>query len=345
MLTVRIKLCPSSSQIASLNETMNEFIALVNDVIDYGVALGKIPSTTTANVNGLLPACLINQGLREARSIWRKTMKNGTRFPVLHKPVAIWNNQNYTIEDDAIAFPMWINGQSKKISVKAIIPEEVLAILQNHRLGTMRISRKNGKYIAQIAYEEVCAEPIPGDKSMGVDLGILCPAVSVTDDGKTKFYGNGRQNKFVRRRHKAKRRKLGKAKKLNAIRRLEDKEQRWMKDQDHKISRAIVNEAIRRGVSTIKLEELSGIRSTARTSRKNNPSLHSWSFYRLASFIEYKARVAGIEVKYVDPKYTSQTCPVCGAKHKTNSRTYLCTDCGYRTHRDRVGAVNICHAA
>lgn len=345
MLTAKIKILPSHDQTAIIDATMQEYISLVNDIIDYAVALAQMPKLSSATAKAALPSCLRDQCRIDARSIWRKTLKNGGRFPVLRRSVAIWNNQNYTVEADGIAFPVWLNGRSRKIHVKAIIPEEVLSILQNHKLGTMRISKKNGKYIAQIAYEEVCAEPVPEDKSMGVDLGILCPAVSVTDDGKTKFYGNGRQNKFVRRRHKAKRRKLGKAKKLNAIRKLEHKEQRWMKDQDHKISRAIVNEAIRQGVSTIKLENLAGIRSTARTSRKNNPSLHSWSFYRLSKFIEYKACLAGIEVRYVDPKYTSQTCPVCGTRHKTNSRTYLCTDCGYRTHRDRVGAVNICHAA
>lgn len=345
MLTIGVKLNPTTEQQQLIRNTMGEYIALVNDIVDYFVATDFASGLSTADVVAPLPAALKNQCIRDAKSIWRKAMKSGTKVPVLHKPVAFWNNQNFTVETDSIAFPVWVNGKSQKISVQVIIPAEVYDLLMSRKLGAMRITQKNGKYIAQIAYEEASAEPVPGDKCMGVDLGILCPAVSVTDDGKTKFYGNGRQNKFVRRRHKAKRRKLGKAKKLNAIKKLEHKEQRWMKDQDHKISRAIVNEAIRQGVSTIKLEQLSGIRSTARTSRKNNPSLHSWSFYRLSMFIEYKARLAGIEVKYVDPKYTSQTCPVCGVRHKTNSRTYLCPDCGYRTHRDRVGAVNICHAA
>lgn len=94
---------------------------------------------------------------------------------------------------------------------------------------------------------------------------------------------------------------------------------------------------------TIKLEQLANIRRTTRTSRKNNHSLHTWSFYRLAHYIEYKAKLLGIQVEYVDPAYTSQTCPVCGQRHKTNSRDYHCS-CGYHTHRDLVGAKNICAA-
>lgn len=41
-----------------------------------------------------------------------------------------------------------------------------------------------------------------------------------------------------------------------------------MKDQDHKISRGIVNFAIQNNISVIRLEKLTNIRNTAKTSRK-----------------------------------------------------------------------------
>ena len=91
----------------------------------------------------------------------------------------------------------------------------------------------------------------------------------------------------------------------------------------------------------IKLERLANIRSTTSTSRKNNHSLHNWSFYRLAKFIEYKAKLAGITVEHVNPAYTSQRCPVCGSIHHANDRNYTCK-CGFRIHRDLLGAMNIC---
>ncbi|WP_261134886.1 RNA-guided endonuclease TnpB family protein, partial [Bacillus sp. Marseille-Q3570] len=169
------------------------------------------------------------------------------------------------------------------------------------------------------------------------------PAVAVTEDEKTCFFGNGRRNKYVRRMFKSKRQKLGRKKKLTAIRKLHNKEQRWMKDQDHKVSRQIVDFAVKHYVSIIRLEKLANIRQTAKTSCKNTKNLHTWSFYRLASFIEYKAALAGIKVEYVDPKYTSQTCPSCGNRNKTKDRSYKCR-CGYHTHRDRAGAMNIRHA-
>ena len=96
-------------------------------------------------------------------------------------------------------------------------------------------------------------------------------------------------------------------------------------------------------LSVIKLERLQNIRSTTRTSRKNNHSLHTWSFYRLATFIEYKAKLAGIEVEYVDPAYTSQICPICGRIQHAKDRNYICR-CGFHTHRDLLGAINICNS-
>jgi putative transposase len=79
---------------------------------------------------------------------------------------------------------------------------------------------------------------------------------------------------------------------------------------------------------------------TLRTSRKNEKHLHTWSFYQLSRFIEYKAKLAGISVVYVDPKYTSQHCPQCGTKNKARDRKYV-RGCGYVAHRDRVGALNM----
>ncbi|MGG5785490.1 IS200/IS605 family accessory protein TnpB-related protein, partial [Bacillus albus] len=72
---------------------------------------------------------------------------------------------------------------------------------------------------------------------------------------------------------------------------LDDKEQRWMQDQDHKVSREIVDFATNNNISVIRLEQLTNIRQTARTSRKNERNLHTWSFFRLAKFIEYKAKL------------------------------------------------------
>ncbi|MER3402394.1 MAG: hypothetical protein C4337_03625 [Armatimonadota bacterium] len=65
-------------------------------------------------------------------------------------------------------------------------------------------------------------------------------------------------------------------------------------------------------------EDLKGIleRISVRKAQRRVP--HSWGFHRLRSFIEYKARLAGVSVVCVDPRNTSRTCPACGHVSKAN---------------------------
>ena len=353
-ITTQIKLTPTSEQILLLNNTMQEYINTANRVVQDYVSSENGIKHTSKSVIANLPSALKNQAIQDAKSIFKKFTKNlkanakkaedkqkEIKVPILKKPVAIWNKQNYSIKFGYLSFPVWLNGKSTRIVVEAVITDYQANLITN-KLGTLRITKKLGKYIAQIAVD---VEPIQstGNVAMGIDLGLKIPAVAVTEIGKTKFCGNGRQNKYFKRKHRATRKKLGKLKKQKAINKLDNKEQRWMKDQDHKVSRQLMNFAKENNVSVIRLEQLSGIRQTARTSRKNEKNLHTWSFYRLASFIEYKAILEGIQVEFVNPKYTSQTCPACGERNKANDRKYKC-GCGYKKHRDMVGAINIINA-
>jgi len=353
-ITTQIKLLPTSEQIILIKNTMQEYIKTANNIVsDYVVGNNTIKHTSKSVIADL-PSALKNQAIQDAKSIFKKHVKNlkanakkepdkqkEIKVPILKKPVAIWNNQNYSIKFGYIAFPVWLNGKSTRIMVKTETTGYQVNLLIN-KLATLRITEKSGKYMAQIAVNAIPAQST-GTDTMGIDLGLKIPAVAVTEKGKTIFCGNGRRNKYTKRKHRSLRKKLGKLKKVVAIKKLNNREQRWMQDQDHQVSRQLVNFAKANSISTIRLEKLSGIRQTARTSRKNEKNLHTWSFYRLAGFIEYKAVLEGIKVEYVDPKYTSQTCPACGTRNKANDRKYKC-GCGFKKHRDMVGAINIISA-
>lgn len=363
-LSETVKLFPTSYQKALIATTMAEYISTVNGLVSYAVNGHSIAKTTSADVSANLPSALKNQCIRDAKSIVKKHYKQcyaavaknrslakrgsvirvkASRLPVLHKLCCYVNNQNYRVRDNRIDFPVMMNGKSKRISVPVKLTDRQNMLLSNAKLGTMRIVVKNRVLVAQIVYEAVEPELKPDGNIMGVDLGIKCPAVSYCSDGSIKFYGNGRRNRYMRRHYAYLRRKLQASKKMKAVMCINDKEQRIMRDIDHKLSHDIIKTAIAHNVKVIKLEQLQNIRSTTRRSRKNNHSLHTWSFYRLAKFIEYKARLAGITVEYVNPAYTSQRCPVCGSIHHADDRTYTC-ECGFHIHRDILGAMNICNS-
>ena len=363
-LSETVKLFPTSYQKALIATTMAEYISTVNGLVSYAVNGHSIAKTTSADVSANLPSALKNQCIRDAKSIVKKHYKQcyaavaknrslakrgsairvkASRLPVLHKLCCYVNNQNYRVRDNRIDFPVMMNGKSKRISVPVKLTDRQNMLLSNAKLGTMRIVVKNRVLVAQIVYEAVEPELKPDGNIMGVDLGIKCPAVSYCSDGSIKFYGNGRRNRYMRRHYAYLRRKLQASKKMKAVMCINDKEQRIMRDIDHKLSHDIIKTAIAHNVKVIKLEQLQNIRSTTRRSRKNNHSLHTWSFYRLAKFIEYKARLSGITVEYVNPAYTSQRCPVCGSIHHADDRNYTC-ECGFHIHRGILGAMNICNS-
>lgn len=292
-----------------------------------------------------MPSAVKNQAIKDAKSVFKKAKKSKFKIiPVLKKLICIWNNQNYSLDSTHISIPIMVDGKARKTPIRALLVDKDNrnVDLLKHQLGTLRITKKSAKWIAQISVT-IPTFQNTGVKVMGVDLGLKVPAVAVTDDERVCFFGSGRQNKYKKRKFRSERKALGKRKKINAIRKSKNKEQRWMRDQDHKVSRAIVNFAKGNKVSVIRLEQLANIRQTTRTSRKNEKNLHIWSFYRLSQFIEYKANLEGMKVEYVNPAYTSQTCPECSEKNKAQDRKYKCK-CGFEKHRDIIGAMNIRYA-
>jgi IS605 OrfB family transposase len=116
---------------------------------------------------------------------------------------------------------------------------------------------------------------------------------------------------------------------------------------NHQISNKIVG-AAKRTESGIALEDLKGIRARVRASKKQRRSLHSWSFGQLQEFILYKAKRAGVLVRFVDPRNTSRTCPKCGCVYKRNRKSqaeFRCVACGYTDNADSNAAENIRRAA
>ncbi|WP_339808920.1 transposase [Paenibacillus sp. FSL R7-0337] len=335
-VTIQIRIFPTHPSV--LVDMGGEYIRTVNELTEQAERSGTFPKLTSKTVHANLPSAVKNQVIRDAKSLFQRFKKTKKR-PLLQKRVYYVNNQNYTIWGNHISFPVMLEGKVQRLVVPVLLSDRERDMLSNGKLGLLRVVQKSAKWFVQISIERP-TQPADGHEVMGIDLGLKVPAVVVTSSGKTKFCGNGRQNKFVRRKYHSYRRKLGKLKKLSAIRKQNDKESRFMKDQNHKISRQIVNMAIQEKVSVIKLEKLTDIRKTTRTSRKNAKNLHHWSFYQLQMFIGYKAALAGIQVVEVNPAYTSQTCPSCGERNKAKDRTYLC-GCGYTAHRDRVGAINI----
>ncbi|SFJ32209.1 transposase, IS605 OrfB family, central region [Thermoflavimicrobium dichotomicum] len=288
------------------------------------------------------PSAVVNQTIREVKS--KKKNQNTKSFKKLW---CCFNNQNLKVEKAGDFYTVSFPTLEKRTGVPVVArpyQQEWLERILNGTVkqGASELYRKKGKwYIAiSITFEvEQRKEP----KVMGIDLGLKY--IAVASVGTKSWFFKGNQVAFVRRRFAAKRKKLGKSKKLSAIKKSKNKESRWMKDQNHKISRQIIDHALANGVGIIRMEDLTDIRNRAKSKKEAGRNLHSWSFHQLKKMIKYKAEMAGIRFELVKPDYTSQTCK-CGHREKANRNgiQFRCKKCGYTCHADLNGAINIAKA-
>jgi len=217
-----------------------------------------------------------------------------------------------------------------------------------YRFGTAKLIKKHGKYFLHISVSREV--PDCSDSAIcnvvGVDRGINFVVATYDSKHKTGFV-SGKAIKQKRAKYKQLRKELQQRQTPSARRRLKaigQRENRWMQDVNHCVSKALVANSPKHTLFV--LENLTGVRaSTEKVRRKDRYVSVSWAFYDLEQKIRYKAMLNESKVICVDPRYTSQTCPVCGHVDKANrnkgKHIFCCRACGYTSNDDRIGAMNL----
>ena len=167
---------------------------------------------------------------------------------------------------------------------------------------------------------------------IGIDRGLRQIMTTYDEQGKTNFF-NGRKVAYIRKKYYHLRKQQ-----------LSGRENRWMTDVNHQLSKTLVQKY---GSNTLfVIEDLTGVNfnrdDLPKTLRHQNSS---WSFYQLEQFLTYKALQNHSKVLKVPAAYTSQRCPKCGVIKKSNrnhdTHLYHCDNCNYSSNDDRIGAMNI----
>jgi putative transposase len=121
----------------------------------------------------------------------------------------------------------------------------------------------------------------------------------------------------------------------------------------YKIADKIIEKAKEVDASAIVMENLNHIEKKWRKQKNlKNPEkkksrelrgrLNRWSFRKLQEIIDYKAKLARLDVIYVNPRGTSSRCPVCGVRLSPNGHRVLkCPRCGYENDRDVIAVLNL----
>lgn len=245
---------------------------------------------------------------------------------------------------------LWGFLQDKRLSIATVGGRVKLGWCANEHNRNLLAGRTNsatliyrrGKFYLHVVCELAAHQVYEPVDFIGVDMGVV--NIAVTSDG--DIWANDRieARRLWYAQRKARLQRVGTKSAKRRLNKLSGKESRFKRDVDHCISKELVANAerTRRGIA---VEALTGIHERARAIRKaQRPRHHAWSFYRLQTYVAYKARLVGVPVVSVDPAHTSQACSACGCINRRNRRSqssFACIACGYTLHADLNAAINI----
>ena len=305
---------------------------------------------------------LHSQSIQAVRERYFKSWKS---YSALKKSGSIENpkppnkRKQYTTttwKKPAIKFVDTVSGKHLSLSMglgrdRLVIPlPKHFNMSKVEHIATIDLFYNYGKWELHFSYRYEIETTEVGDNIIGVDIGEIHPIVS--HDGQDTRIFNGR---YIRSLYRLRNKVLSNFNR--AISRCKRYSKRWwrltrrkwkrirkidnqIKDALHQHTTKFIKYCKTKGVGTIVLGDLTGIRKRINYGKGGNQKLHQWAFGKITDLITYKAKTLCMKVEVINEAYTSQTCPSCGDRHKPNNRNYKCP-CGFEFHRDGVGAINI----
>ncbi len=341
-LTLLVKLAPDDEQYRLLLQTMERFNEACNDIAKVAYynrlannwALHKLVYYRIREQYGL-SAQMTVRAIGKVVEAYKRDKSKLCKFRaqgamVYDERILSWKGLEY-------ASILTLEG---RIKVPIRIGEYQRARMDRLKGQADLLLREGVFYLAATidAPEETPYDPVG---TLGIDLGLKY--LSYDSDGE---HYSGKQVDEVRKRNarlKADLQSCGTKSAKRHLKKLSGKESRFKRNVNHVISKNLVAKA--KGTQRrIALEDLKGIRKGVSARRSQRSRLHSWGFHQLRHFVEYKARLEGVQVIPVYPRGTSHICPACGVEDRKNRPErdlFRCIGCGYVGHADHVAAINI----
>ena len=354
-ITAKIQISATVDDKVLLDETMSVYADACNYVSDYvfrthdlkQFSLNKVLYSELRERFGL-KSQMAQSVFKTVIARYKTILENESKWikPSFKKPQydLVWN-RDYSLTQNRfsvntlngrVKLPYFAKGMSKYFDHTV------------YKFGTAKLVNKHGKYFLHIPVTYDVKESNISDirNVVGIDRGINFVVATYDSKHKSGFV-SGKAIKQKRANYSKLRKELQMRHTPSARRRIKaigQRENRWMQDVNHCVSKALVKSNPKHTLFV--LEDLSGVRNaTERVKTKDRYVSVSWSFYDLEQKLIYKAKQNQSSVIKVDPRYTSQCCPVCGHTEKSNRNKkihlFTCRNCGYRSNDDRIGAMNL----
>ncbi len=354
-VTAKIQISVNADSKVLLDKTMSVYSDACNYVSDYvfhthdlkQFSLNKVLYSTLREKFGL-KSQMAQSVFKTVIARYKTILENQNEWiqPSFRKPQydLVWN-RDYSLTQNCFSVNT-LNGR-----VKLPYFSEGMSKYFNHNIykfGTAKLVNKHGKYFLHIPVTYDIEENNISDicNVVGIDRGINFVVATYDSKHKSGFV-SGKAIKQKRASYSKLRKELQMRQTPSSRHRLKaigQRENRWMQDINHCASKALVESNPRHTLFV--LEDLSGVRNATERVRTNDRYVSvSWSFYDLEQKLIYKAKQNQSTVIKVDPRYTSQCCPICGHIEKANRNKkihlFTCKNCGYKSNDDRIGAMNL----
>jgi IS605 OrfB family transposase len=337
--TLVVKLAPDAAQHASLLRTLDAFNAACNWIA--GVAFAQQCANKVELQKHVYYDVREHFGLSSQMTIRAisKVVEAYKRDRSIRPTFRAHGAMTY--DERVMSFPTIDRVSLLTLDGRVIVPFRFGAYFEARRervRGQADLLCRDGTFYLAVTVDSPEPAPDEPDDFLGVDLGIVNLA---TDSDGTTYSGEAVERKrrlYAHRRRNLQRKGTHSARRK--LKRLSGRQARYQRNVNHIISKALVRKATGTGRG-IALENLGGIRNRTTVKRQQCARHANWSFSQLRSYIEYKARLAGVRVIAVDPRNSSRECERCGHIAKDNrpsQDTFCCVLCGYAAPADRNAA-------
>ena len=261
--------------------------------------------------------------------------------------VVVYNGRTITYNDDHVSLAT----TDKRVTAEYVTPvTEDGTPFEDYwtdewEKAEATLHKRDGTYYLHVdvkkEVEHYCDDASEYGVVLGVDLNVD-GSLAVTSTG--AFLGNAdylnhKRDEYERRRGNLQ--QTGTRSAHLTIKLIGSRFARWSADYLHRVSKALVREAVENDCTAIAFENLKHIRKRI----SNGSKFQQWAFRELQRHVEYKAEEYGIDVDDVSPAYTSQQCSHggCGFTHEKNrdGDEFECLKCGKQLHADYNAARNV----
>jgi len=351
-------LLPNDSDLVA---TIKLFTQIANEVSEMAFKLDKVKRWTlrrqfysllrqkypTVNSRVLEYVLRVVTGCYTAKKRRKMKSKEPVRFK---QEFALFDKRLFSFNGDCVT--IWTIAGRKEFPFKLPPVSRFMELWERKEdIDSMVLKVRDGRVVAHVCLT-IPDPPLRQFTYMvGVDLGAEYPLIAVRSDGVIfcpDYSVFHQKRKLFMQRRRELQKKLAEKRKYGENARSVVRRLKALSHKQRRFTKQFVRWVVKRFVDWAKdaLIVMEKLRLPQGRKKKRakalNRTLSLMPYGMVRKTIEEICEEQGLQVIFVPPAGTSQTCPACGQKGERPKRDlFVCPHCGYSEHADIVGARNV----